>query len=96
MLTLDGGRLGIVTIGQGFVHTFGQMMVTRFLVGVFDAGLIPGCIFVCSLYYPASHLQWRLGIVMVANISSNIVGNFLAYAVSQIQPPSSDFHGWRW
>ncbi|KAJ3941164.1 uncharacterized protein N0V96_009042 [Colletotrichum fioriniae] len=34
-----------ILLGQGFVKTFDQMIATRFFVGVFDAGLIPGCIF---------------------------------------------------
>ncbi|KAK6206946.1 major facilitator superfamily transporter [Colletotrichum tabaci] len=87
--------LGVVTIGQGFVKTFDQIMVTRFLVGVFDAGLIPGCVFLCSLYYPPTHLQWRLGLITVANICSNIAGNFLAYAIANIKTTNA-FSGWRW
>ncbi|KAK7444935.1 major facilitator superfamily transporter [Colletotrichum acutatum] len=87
--------LGIITIGQGFVKTFDQMIATRFFVGVFDAGLIPGCVFLCSLYYPPRHLQWRLGLITVANICSNIAGNFLAYAIANIQT-TENFKGWRW
>lgn len=87
--------IGIITIGQGFVKTFDQMIATRFFVGVFDAGLIPGCVFLCSLYYPPRHLQWRLGLITVANICSNIAGNFLAYAIANIQT-TENFKGWRW
>ncbi|KAK2035564.1 major facilitator superfamily transporter [Colletotrichum zoysiae] len=87
--------LGVITIGQGFVKTFDQILATRFLVGVFDAGLIPGCVFLCSLYYPPTHLQWRLGLITVANICSNIAGNFLAYAIANIKT-ADNFSGWRW
>ncbi|KAK1976266.1 major facilitator superfamily transporter [Colletotrichum cereale] len=87
--------LGVITIGQGFVNTFDQILITRFFVGVFDAGLIPGCVFLCSLYYPPAHLQWRLGLITVANICSSIAGNFLAYAIANIQTTDS-FKGWRW
>ncbi|OLN91622.1 putative transporter C1002.16c-like protein 10 [Colletotrichum chlorophyti] len=87
--------LGLVTIGQGFVRTYDQILLTRFLVGVFDAGMIPGCIFVCALYYPPTHLQWRLGLITVANLCSNIVGNFLAYAIANIRT-TNNFSGWRW
>ncbi|KAF9874255.1 transmembrane transporter [Colletotrichum karsti] len=87
--------LGLITVAQGFVKTYDQMIVTRFFVGVFDAGLIPGCVFICSLYYPAAHLQWRLSLITVANICSSIVGNFLAYAIANIKTTNT-FHGWRW
>ncbi|KZL66426.1 major facilitator superfamily transporter, partial [Colletotrichum tofieldiae] len=87
--------LGVITVCQGFVSTFDQILVTRFFVGVFDAGLIPGCVFLCSLYYPPTHLQWRLGLITVANICSSIAGNFLAYAIANIKTTNS-FNGWRW
>ncbi|WYZ33918.1 hypothetical protein EsH8_I_000194 [Colletotrichum jinshuiense] len=87
--------LGIITICQGFVKTYEQILVTRFFVGVFDAGLIPGCVFLCSLYYPSTHLQWRLSLITVANICSSIAGNFLAYAIANIKT-TNNFNGWRW
>ena len=88
-------RLGLVTVGQAFAQTWQDIFVTRFLVGVFDAGLIPGCVYVTSLWYPGKHLQWRLSILMIGNISSNIAGNFLAYAIAQIKSPNH-YNGWRW
>ncbi|KAH8817267.1 major facilitator superfamily domain-containing protein [Xylogone sp. PMI_703] len=87
--------LGIVTLGQGFDKTYSALLATRFVVGIFDAGLIPGCVFVCSLYYPAKHLQWRMSMLMVSNIASNIVSNILAYAIAHIHN-SNGYHGWRW
>ena len=90
-----GAVTGVVTLGQAFDQTYGAMLATRFLVGVFDAGLIPGAVYVCSLYYPGQHLQWRLSMLMVANISSNIVSNILAYAIAQIDS-ANGYHGWRW
>lgn len=37
---------GCVTIGQGFVKTWGALMACRFLIGLFEAGFLPGeCIF---------------------------------------------------
>lgn len=34
--------LGIVTIGQGFVQTWSGLMACRFLIGVLEAGFLPG------------------------------------------------------
>lgn len=82
-------------MGQAFVRSYSGILATRFLVGVFDCGLIPGAVYVCSLFYPGEHLQWRLSMLMVANISSNIVSNILAYAIAHIANPNG-WHGWRW
>lgn len=84
-----------MTLGQAFDKTYGALLATRFVVGIFDAGLIPGCVFVLSLYYPSVHMQWRMSMLMVANIISNIVSNILAYAIAEING-SNGYHGWRW
>lgn len=34
---------GIVTLCQGFVTNWGGLMTTRFLLGMFEAGMFPGC-----------------------------------------------------
>jgi MFS family permease len=84
-----------VTLGQAFDKTYGALLGTRFVIGIFDAGLIPGCVFVLSLYYPSVHMQWRMSMLMVANIISNIVSNILAYAIAEIKN-GNGWHGWRW
>lgn len=33
---------GVVTIGQGFVQNWGGLLACRFLIGVFEAGFLPG------------------------------------------------------
>lgn len=33
---------GLVTLGQAFDQSYGALVATRFLVGIFDAGMIPG------------------------------------------------------
>ena len=40
---------GIATIGQGLIHTFGGLVAMRLLVGLFEAGLFPGCIYLISM-----------------------------------------------
>ncbi|KAK5993490.1 putative transporter-like protein [Cladobotryum mycophilum] len=94
-LSLITVGLGVVTLGQAFDKTYGALLGTRFVVGIFDAGLIPGCVFVLSLYYPSIHMQWRMSMLMVANIVSNIVSNILAFAIAEIKDHNG-WHGWRW
>ncbi|KAK8116466.1 uncharacterized protein PG998_004747 [Apiospora kogelbergensis] len=94
-LSLITVGLGVVTLGQAFDNSYGALLATRFLVGIFDAGLMPGCVFVLSLYYPSTHLQWRLSMLMVSNIISNILSNILAFGIAQIHS-SNGWHGWRW
>ncbi|KAK6836900.1 hypothetical protein PG987_007395 [Apiospora arundinis] len=97
-LSLITVGLGVVTLGQAFDKSYGALLATRFLVGIFDAGLMPGCVFVLSLYYPSVHLQWRLSMLMVSNIISNIISNILAFGIAQIRNTNSTsgWSGWRW
>lgn len=48
-----------------------------------------------SLYYPSIHMQWRMSMLMVANIISNIVSNILAYGIANINNRNG-WLGWRW
>lgn len=77
------------------MQSYEAILATRFLVGLFDTGLIPGCVYILGLYYPSAHLQWRMSMLMVANIVSNIFSGILAYGIAQIQS-SNNYHGWRW
>jgi hypothetical protein len=38
----DAGSTGVVTVCQGVVKTYQQLVVCRFLLGLFEAGFVPG------------------------------------------------------
>lgn len=50
----------------------------RVLIGVFEANIVPGSILLLSTYYPKYHLQWRLSILMVANVLASAFGGVSA------------------
>ena len=62
----------------------------RFMIGILEAGLIPG-----SIYLLAYELQWRCGMLHVGNALSNAFGGLIAYAVANIHS-SNGWSGWRW
>lgn len=86
---------GVVTLGQAFDRSYGALLATRFLVGIVDSAVMPGCVFVLSLYYPPAHLQWRLSMLVVSNIVSNVLSNLLAFGIAQIDS-ANGWRGWRW
>ncbi|OAQ97104.1 hypothetical protein LLEC1_04367 [Akanthomyces lecanii] len=95
VLCLECVLLGLFTIGQGLVRSFGGLVAMRFFIGVLEAGLIPGSIFLLSAYYPRYELQWRLSMLHVGNALSNAFGGLLAYGVASIHA-SNGYSGWRW
>lgn len=87
--------LGLFTVCQGLIKTYGGLVAMRVLVGISQAGLIPGTIFLLSAYYPRFQLQWRLSILMCAFALASAVGGLLAYAIAGISG-ADGFLGWRW
>ncbi|KAK1243018.1 hypothetical protein MKX08_005830 [Trichoderma sp. CBMAI-0020] len=86
---------GIFTICQGLLHNFAGLVGIRLVIGILEAGLIPGSIFLLSAYYPRYELQWRVSMLHVGNAISNAFGGLLAFAVASIHS-SNGWSGWRW
>lgn len=52
---------GVCTIGQGLVRNFAGLLAMR-LLGIFEAGLVPGSVYLISMWYKRFELQWRLSV----------------------------------
>ncbi|KAF2011660.1 MFS general substrate transporter [Aaosphaeria arxii CBS 175.79] len=86
---------GISTIGMGLVHTFGGLVAMRALLGFFEAGLFPGCIYLISMYYKRFELQWRMTLFFTASIIAGGFSGLLAFAIAKMAG-TAGYNGWRW
>ncbi|CAG8146546.1 unnamed protein product [Penicillium olsonii] len=86
---------GIVTICQGVTQSFGGLVACRFLLGLFEAGFMPGCIYLIAMYYKRHELQWRLNVFFSASILAGAVSGLLAYAIAKMDGVAG-YSGWRW
>ena len=43
------GCCGVITIGQGLTKSFGGLVVCRVLIGLLEAGFVPGCVYLISM-----------------------------------------------
>ncbi|KAF2169761.1 hypothetical protein M409DRAFT_64778 [Zasmidium cellare ATCC 36951] len=86
---------GITTIGQGLVRTNGGLQAMRFLLGLFEAGFFPGCVYLISMYYKRYELQWRLSIFFTGSILAGAFSGLLAYAIAKMDGIAG-YSGWRW
>lgn len=75
---------GVCTIGQGLVRSFAGLVAMRFLLGVFEAGLVPGSVYLISMWYERFELQWRLSIFFSASIIAAAFGGLFAYALTNM------------
>jgi MFS family permease len=58
----------------GFVHTYQAFYGLRVLLGLFEAGLVPGVIYVSSMYYRRFEYQKRLSVMFVATSMGGAIG----------------------
>ncbi|KAF4979266.1 hypothetical protein FZEAL_4511 [Fusarium zealandicum] len=85
---------GVCSIGTGFVTTVPQMMGVRFLLGLFEAGMLPGIAYYLSRWYRRSELTFRLGLYLVSGPLAGAFGALLASGILRLDRFGS-VSGWR-
>ncbi|KAI0466118.1 major facilitator superfamily domain-containing protein [Xylaria cf. heliscus] len=86
---------GITTIGQGLVRNIQGLIATRFLLGLFEAGVFPGCAYLISMYYKRFELQWRMSVFFCAAILAGGFSGLLAYGIANLGGVAG-YGAWRW
>ncbi|KAL7904317.1 MFS general substrate transporter [Trichoderma velutinum] len=86
---------GITNMCMGFVHSYHALVGLRFLLGVFEAGVLPGIVYVTSMYYTRYEYQWRISFLFCSTVVAGAFGGLLAYAISNLGGHHS-FAAWRW
>lgn len=90
-----GTSWGVVTIGQGFVKHWGQLVVCRILLGFLEGGLVPAAMFLLYNWYTRYEIQVRIaGFYVVGNASSGLAG-LLAYGIEKMAG-TQGLNGWCW
>ncbi|RSL52790.1 hypothetical protein CEP53_007981 [Fusarium sp. AF-6] len=96
-----GKYLSANTIFWGFVvtltaacHSFGGLLTVRFLLGVAEATITPGFMFLTSTWYTRDEMPTRVGIWFAGNSLGGLVASLLAFGVGHIE--NSVIRPWRW
>lgn len=72
---------GICSICTAYVNNVPQVMAVRFLLGVFEAGMLPGIAYYLSRWYRRSELTFRLSLYIVMGPLAGAFGGLLASAI---------------
>lgn len=80
---------------QGFVKDNGGLITARFFIGVFEAGFVPGCAYLMSMFYKRHEFQKRFSLFWVAGLVAGAFGGLLAYALDHMGGLGG-YSGWRW
>jgi MFS family permease len=83
---------GVVSMCIGFVKNFEGLLAVRFMLGLFEGGLLGGMIIYLAMFYRRHELVKRIGYFYCAAPLSGAVGGLLATGLSQITAPG--YNGW--
>ncbi|KAL2870226.1 putative MFS transporter [Aspergillus lucknowensis] len=86
---------GTIMTLTGIVQNFAGLMVTRILLGVFEAGFFPGAVYLCTFWYMPKELSSRIAVFYCASALSGAFSGLLAAGIAQMDGVGGQ-EGWRW
>lgn len=85
---------GICSICTAFVHNRAECAGVRFVLGIFEAGMLPGIAYYLSRWYRRRELALRLAMYVVMAPLAGAFGSLLASAILKLDSVGS-LHTWR-
>lgn len=80
---------------MGFVTNNAGLIGCRVLLGFFEAGIVPGCLYLISMYYQRYEVQWRMSLYFTAAILAGAFSGLLAFAIGYMHDVGG-YSSWRW
>ncbi|KAL2811982.1 major facilitator superfamily domain-containing protein [Aspergillus granulosus] len=94
-LSLCTFGFGLILILQGLVKSWETLMVTRWFLGMFETGMLPGCVYLLGMWYKRSEAQKRYTFFVSSTILAGAFGGLLASAIGKMDGIRG-YRGWRW
>ncbi|TEA20285.1 putative transporter [Colletotrichum sidae] len=94
-LTLQMGVWGTIALTQSWCTNIHSFLATRFLLGIWEGGYIPGGQYMLALFYTREGLALRTAIFYFGNYSATAVGSLLAAGILNLGG-TSGLAGWQW
>ncbi|RMZ78830.1 hypothetical protein DV738_g3599, partial [Chaetothyriales sp. CBS 135597] len=85
---------GLCSVFTGFCNNIQSVCGVRFLLGIFEAGMLPGIAYYQSRWYRRSELTFRLALYVVMAPMAGAFGGLLASAILSLDHFGS-LHSWR-
>ncbi|KAJ7742251.1 MFS transporter [Mycena metata] len=86
---------GGLTMGLGGTHTYAEVAAVRFLLGVFEAGLFPGLIYLLTFWYRPEERSVRVAFILASATLAGAFGGAIAYGVGHMNR-ANGLSAWRW
>jgi D-galactonate transporter len=87
---------GLISAGMMFVEGIYSFYIMRFLLGVAEAGFLPGIIYYLSQWFPRTHRANAVSWFMIGIPLSIVFGGPLSGWLMQSLDEVHGLHGWQW
>lgn len=86
---------GAVALSQGFVKNYGGLLTTRFLLGLLETGMLPGCTYLILSWYTRDEAQKRYSFFFGSTCLAGAFGGLIAYGVHRWDG-AHGLRSWQW
>lgn len=87
---------GMIAIAMAFVQTPMQFYIVRFLLGVAEAGFMPGVFYFLSCWFPSDRRGRILALMLAAVPLSSVIGGPLSGWIMSSFMDVGGFRAWQW
>lgn len=87
---------GLASAAMGLLHDRYGFYVMRFLLGVFEAGFAPACMYYLTLWYPRDRMATVVSVQQTAGPLSGAISGPLSGFLLQAMDHVGGLDGWRW
>ncbi|PSN59374.1 alternative sulfate transporter [Corynespora cassiicola Philippines] len=94
-LTGQMGIWGTIAMTQAWCTNIHSFYATRFLLGIFEGGYVPGGQYVLALFYNREELALRTAIFYFGNYFATATGSLMAAGILQLGGRQG-LSGWQW
>ena len=86
---------GALTMLIAATRNYGGLLATRFLLGMFEAGLFPGLIYCLTFWYKPNERAVRVALIVAGATLGGAFGSAIAFGIGTIDG-AHGLEGWRW
>ncbi|KAF9163464.1 hypothetical protein DFQ26_002482 [Actinomortierella ambigua] len=86
---------GGIMMAMAAANNAGSLMAARFFLGVAEAGLLPGVIYMISVWYTKREMALRNGLFFSMASFAGAFSGILAYGISKLHG-KANLEGWQW
>ena len=87
---------GVTSIATMFVKTAGGFYLVRFLLGAFEAGLLPGAVLYLTYWFPARRRGQMVGLFLAAIPIAGVLGGPLSGWIMASTGGRAGLANWQW